>query len=75
MKLIINYIKKDRIECVLDITEIKKDIVLFNQNEKNKNEIKNNVKVFLNNENINIIEEDNKWKIDYNFFHIPDELQ
>ena len=73
---IINKIKKEKeiyenniIEYILDIkkNELKNDIILFNQSEKNKNEIKDNIIVFLNNKKINIINEAEKWKIDYNF--------
>ena len=52
---------KNEIKCVLDITsdEIGNNIVLFNS------ELDDGINVFLNNEKINMVKEDNKWIIDY----------
>ena len=55
------------IECILDIKLNEKDIILFNESEGNKNEIKDNINVYLNNKRINIKKEGYKWKLDYNF--------
>ena len=49
------------------INEIKDGITLFNQYENNKDEIKDSIYVFLENKRINIMNEDFKWKLDYNF--------
>ena len=51
----------------MDIKLNKKNIILFNESENNKDEIKDNINVYLNNERINIIKEEEKWKIDYKF--------
>ena len=55
--------KNNIIEGVLDIkvNDIKNGVILFNK--KNKD----GINVYLNDIKINMINEDNKWKIDYNF--------
>ena len=57
---------KNIIDCILDIDLKKNENIIFNQNKNNKKEIKDNISVFLENKRINIINEENKWKIDYN---------
>ena len=54
---------KNVIKGVLDVklNEINNKIVLFNT------EIKNGIDVYLNNKKINMIQDDELWKIDYNF--------
>ena len=73
-KEIINYIKNKKdiyeqniINCVLNIDEKKENVVIFKENENNKNEIKDNIYVFLNNDRVDIENEGDKWKIEYNF--------
>ena len=61
----INY--KNMIICILDIELNESEIIIFNQNENNKKEIKDNVNVFIENKRVNIINEENKWKINYKF--------
>ena len=58
-----NNSKNNITEGVLDIrvNDIKNGIILFNK--KNKD----GIDVYLNDIKINMINEDNKWKIDYNF--------
>ena len=58
---------KNTINCIIDIKLEENEKIIFNQNENNKKEIKDNVYVFLENKRINIINEENKWKIDYKF--------
>jgi len=58
---------KNIINCILYIDLKENEKIIFNQNEKNKDEISNNVDVFLENKRINIKNEKNKWKIDYKF--------
>jgi len=58
--------RKNIIDCIIDIKLEESEIKIFKQNENNKEEIKDNIKVFLENKRINIINEENKWKIDYN---------
>ena len=55
------------INCILDIQLNEREIIIFNQNENNEKEIKNNVNVYIENKRINILSEENKWKIDYKF--------
>ena len=57
---------KDIINCILEVDIIGSEIIIFNQNENNKKEIKDNY-AFLGNKRINIINEENKWKIYYKF--------
>ena len=75
-KEILNYINKEKekikenkIKGILDIklNEIKDGVILLNQNEINKEEIKNNIIVYLMNKRINTKIKDNKWIINYNF--------
>ena len=58
---------KNIINLELDIDLKENENIIFNQNENNKREIKDNVNAFLGNKRINIINEENKWKIDYKF--------
>ena len=58
---------KNIIDCILDIDLEENENIIFNQNKNNKKEIKDNISVFLENKRINIINEENKWKIDYQF--------
>ena len=58
---------KNVINCILNIDLKENEKIIFNQNEKNKDEICDNVNVFLENKRINIKNEKNKWKIDYKF--------
>ena len=55
-KEIIENIEKKVIKCIIDIklNENKNDILLFNQNKYNKEEIKDNYKVYLNNKMIEV---------------------
>ena len=55
------------IKCILDINLKENENIIFNQNENNEKEIKDNVYAFLENKRINIVNEENKWKIDYKF--------
>ena len=68
-KEILEYIEKKTIKLSIEIksNELNKDILLFNQNVYNKEEIKDNIRVFLNNKNIQLINKENEWKITYNF--------
>ena len=61
--------EKNIIECIIDIKleEIKNGVILFNQSKDNKNEIKDNINIFLKDKEINIINEEDKWKCDYDF--------
>jgi len=63
----INEEKENIINCILDIKLNQSEIIIFNENENNKKEIKDNVNVYIENKRINIINEENKWKIDYKF--------
>ena len=63
----INEEKENIIKCIIDIEKKENEIIIFNQNENNKKEIKDNVNVYIENKRINIINEENKWKIDYKF--------
>ena len=58
---------KNIIDCIIDIKLEENEKIIFNQNKNNKEEIKDNVNVFLENKRINIINEENKWKIDNKF--------
>ena len=58
---------KNIINIILDIELKENEIIIFNQNKNNEKEIKDNLKVFLENKRINLINEGNKWKIDYKF--------
>ena len=75
-KEILNYINKQKekikeneIKGILDIklNEIKDGVILFNQNELNKEEIKEKINVYLMNKRINTIIKEDKWMINYNF--------
>ena len=59
--------KENIINCILDIELKESEIIIFNQNENNKKEIKDNVNVYIENKRINVIYEENKWKIEYKF--------
>ena len=58
-----DYQNKNVIKGILDIksNEINNKIILFNS------DINNGIDVYLNNKKINMIKEDKKWIIDYNF--------
>ena len=58
---------KNIIDCIIDIELKENENIIFNQNKNNEKEIKNNVNIFIGNKRINIINEGNKWKIDYKF--------
>jgi len=63
----INEEKKNIINCILDIELNDNKKIIFNENKNNKKEIKDNANVYIENKRINIINEENKWKIDYKF--------
>ena len=58
-----DYQNKNVIKGILDIKsdEINNKIILFNS------DINNGINIYLNNKKINMIKEDKKWIIDYNF--------
>ena len=68
---IINSIKneKNEIICILNIDEndYKEDIILLNNNKDNKKEFIDNINVYIKENKIDIKNEGNQWKINYNF--------
>ena len=58
---------KNIIDCIIDIKLEESEKIIFNQNKNNKEEIKDNINIFLENKRIKIINEEKKWKIDYKF--------
>ena len=55
---------KNLINFILDIEDLKEnEIIIFNHKKKNEKEIKGNLIAFLENKRINMINEQNKWKI------------
>jgi len=58
---------KNIINYILDIELNENEIIIFNDNKNNKKEIKDNINAFIGYKRINIINEENKWKIDYKF--------
>ena len=68
-KEIIENIKENEIKCIIDIkvNEIKEGILLFNENENNKEEIKNNIKIYIKDEIIEIKNIDKKYIINNKF--------
>ena len=68
-KKILEYIEKKTIKISIEIesNEKKEDFLIFNQNEDNKEEIKDNVKVYLNNKKVKLINNGDQWKINYDF--------
>jgi len=59
--------EKNIINFILDIELNESEIIIVNQNENNKKEIKDNANIFIGNKKINMIIEENKWIIDYKF--------
>ena len=63
------YKEKNEIKCIIyiDKNNYKEDIILFNNNDDNKNEFIDNINVYINENKIDIKNDGNKWKINYNF--------
>ena len=61
--------EKNEIKCnvKIDRDEYKEDIILFNNNDNNKNDFINKIDVYIEEKKINIKNEGNKWKINYDF--------
>ena len=61
--------ENNEIKCILyiDKNDYKQDILLFNNNDDNKYEFINNIKIYIGGNEINIKNEGNKWKIKYDF--------
>ena len=68
---------ENSIKCLIEIkiNKIKDGILLFNQNENNKEEIKDNYKVYLNNKKIQLNNLGNKYIINKNNFQKDGEYE
>ena len=76
-KEIFEIIEKKTIKCLIGIKlkEIREDILLFNQNKNNKEEIEDNFKVYLNNKIIKINNKENEYIMNKNNFEKDGEYE
>ena len=70
LKEVIKNIRKaisNIIICEIEVEYDTEAIILFKENKKNKEEIEDNLSIYMNNKEIGFDHYDNKYKISYNF--------
>jgi hypothetical protein len=67
MKEVLENIEKKTIKCTInaELNEIKDDLLLFCENDVNVKEIKDNINVYYNNRKVKLINDSDKWKMNF----------